>query len=377
MNPSAAPAASTEVDLRIAGMSCASCGRRVEKAFLGLPGVTGATVNLAAERATVRTRMPVTFATLAAAVEKAGYTATLVPGDDPAPAQAALPDAWPVLASAVLTLPLVLPMLWQPFGIAWALDGWIMAGTGVAARQGILIKDTEALEVAHSVTAVAFDKTGTPTEGRPSLLACHPARDVAAQEVLRLAAALQATSDHPLARAVTAKARESRLDVPEARDARTLPGRGVEATVLGRRLVLGSTRLMNESGAAPGELLGQARALEAEGRTLAWLLRRDDDAAHVMDLRRTGHVVAMEAAGITLMHGDPRLVADALDVSRRTTSKIRQGLFWAFACNVLGIPLAALGLLSPVLAGAATAFSSVSVVVNALALRHWRGRATA
>ncbi len=93
-------------------------------------------------------------------------------------------------------------------------------------------------------------------------------------------------------------------------------------------------------------------------------------------LLSTGTDVAMEAAGITLMRGDPRLVADSFDVSRRTYSKIKQGLFWAFAYNVLGIPLAALGMLSPVIAGAAMAFSSVSVVTNALMLRRWRGAAT-
>jgi Cu+-exporting ATPase len=91
----------------------------------------------------------------------------------------------------------------------------------------------------------------------------------------------------------------------------------------------------------------------------------------------TGTDVAMEAAGITLMRGDPRLVADAIDVSRRSYAKIRQGLFWAFIYNLLGIPLAALGLLSPVIAGAAMAFSSVSVVSNALLLRRWRGSAAA
>jgi Cu+-exporting ATPase len=90
-----------------------------------------------------------------------------------------------------------------------------------------------------------------------------------------------------------------------------------------------------------------------------------------------GADVATETAGITLMRGDPRLVADSLDISRRTYSKIKQGLFWAFGYNVLGIPLAALGMLSPVIAGAAMAFSSVSVVANALTLRRWQGAADA
>jgi Cu+-exporting ATPase len=91
----------------------------------------------------------------------------------------------------------------------------------------------------------------------------------------------------------------------------------------------------------------------------------------------SGTDVAMESAGITLMRGDPRLVADALDISRRTYAKIRQGLFWAFLYNVLGIPLAAFGMLSPVIAGAAMALSSVSVVANALLLRRWHGAASA
>jgi len=355
-----------------------------------------------------------------------------------------------------------------PCALGLATPTAIMAGTGVAARHGILIKDAEALEVAHSVTTVAFDKTGTLTEGKPSLTAIEAANGGNPDEVLQLAAALQKTNDHPLAHAVMEKTRNHRITVPPAHEARALPGRGVAAIVGGRHLLLGSTRLMDEEGADPGGLRSVALRLEGEGRTISWLLAREnqqsqvlgllafgdtikptsyaavarlrelgvrtvmltgdnqgsanavaqelgidevraqllpgDKANIVQELRKQGHIVAMvgdglndapslaaadvglsmstgtdvamEAASITLMRGDPRLVADSFDVSRRTYSKIKQGLFWAFAYNVLGIPLAAFGLLNPVIAGAAMAFSSVSVVTNALTLRRWRGTAT-
>ena len=352
-----------------------------------------------------------------------------------------------------------------PCALGLATPTSIMAGTGVAARRGILIKDAEALEVAHAVDTVAFDKTGTLTEGKPSLVAVEAATGVGRSEVLRLSAALQRDSEHPLARAVRDRVREERIAVPEARDGRALPGRGVEATVRGEALALGSSRLVRELGLESGALGPIAQGLEQRGLTISWLVRRaagrpqllgllafgdtvkpsarqavsrlqrlgirtvmltgdnegsaravaaelgieevraqvlpGDKAAVVRELRAAGRVVAMvgdgindapalaaadvgiamsagtdvamETAGITLMRGDPRLVADSLDVSRRTYAKIRQGLFWAFAYNVLGIPLAALGLLSPVIAGGAMAFSSVSVVANALTLRRWRG----
>jgi Cu+-exporting ATPase len=354
-----------------------------------------------------------------------------------------------------------------PCALGLATPTAIMVGTGVAARHGILIKDAQALEVAHAVTVVAFDKTGTLTEGRPALVAVEPAQGCSADEVLAMAAALQGSSNHPLAVAVMDQMKERRLPAPAASEARALPGRGVQARVQGRTLLLGSSRLMQEQGGLPGPLEAAARQLESEGRSVSWLMQvegsgcrvlgllgfgdtikataypavqrlRDlgirtvmltgdnrgsaqavaralgiedvraellpaDKAQAVQALRAQGQVVAMagdglndapslaaadvglglstgtdvamEAAGITLMRGDPRLVADALDISRRTYSKIRQGLFWAFAYNVLGIPLAAMGLLSPVVAGAAMAFSSVSVVGNALLLRRWRGAA--
>ena len=370
----------------------------------------------------------------------------------------------PALINAVTVLVIACPC-----ALGLATPTAIMAGTGVAAQHGILIKDAEALEVAHSVTTVAFDKTGTLTQGRPSLVAVLAVPGQTREEVLRLSAALQKTSEHPLALAVLDKVREDRLTVPEARDAKALPGRGLEATVRGQTLLLGSSRLLGELGLTPQGLADDARRLEGEGRTISWLLRRADAGAELLGmlafgdavkpaardavarlhelgvetvmltgdnrgsaeavarllgirevraevlpadkaqaiqaLRRAGKIVAMvgdgindapalaaadvgiamstgtdvamETAGITFMRGDPRLVADALDVSRRTYATIQRGLFWAFAYNVVGIPLAAFGLLSPMIAGAAMAFSSVSVVGNALLMRRWRATADA
>jgi Cu+-exporting ATPase len=726
--------ATQDVELKIEGMTCASCVARVEKALLKVPGVSAASVNLATEKAAVKALSTVAVSALKAAVEKAGYTATELQDEKPNDARR-LPEWWPVAVSTALTIPLVAPMVLQLFGIEWMLDGWwqlalatpvqfwlgwrfyragwkavragtgnmdllvalgtsaayglsayllfkhaghgmthlyfeasaavitlvllgkwlegrakrqtadairalnalrpttarvrrdgvevdvpveqvilgdlvvvrpgeriavdgeitegrshvdeslitgeslpvaktlgdkvtggsinaegvlavrtlaigaettlariirmvesaqaakapiqrivdrvsavfvpvvlgiaaltfmawagvtgdweqalinavavlviacpcalglatptaIMAGTGVAARHGILIKDAEALEIAHSVTAVAFDKTGTLTQGRPSLVAVLPVPGQSAEEVLRLSAALQKTSEHPLAHAVMDKVRAERLAVPEAHGAKALPGRGLEASVRGKVLAIGSSRLLRELNADAASLADEAQRLEGEGRTISWLIRKEngnaellgllafgdtikasarqavarlhelgvrtimltgdnrgsanavakelgidevraevlpgDKAAVVQALRASGQVVAMvgdgindapalaaadvgiamstgtdvamETAGITLMRGDPRLVPDALDVSRRTYATIKRGLFWAFAYNVVGIPLAALGLLSPVIAGAAMAFSSVSVVANALLLRRWRASADA
>ena len=721
--------ASTDFTLQVEGMTCASCVGRVETALLKVPGVIGASVNLATERASVQALSTVSVSDLEAAVDRAGYKAKRVDAAKPTP-EASRPQWWPVAVGAALTLPLVAPMLLQPFGLHWMLDGWlqlalaapvqfwlgwrfyragwkalragtgnmdllvalgtsaafglslyllfkhadhgmphlyfeasaavitlvllgkwlevrakrqttdairvlnalrpatarvlrgdvelevpveqvavgdrvrvrpgeriavdaevmdgrshvdeslitgeslpvlkapgdrvtggsinakgaltlktlavgaettlariirmvesaqaakapiqrmvdrvsavfvpmvlgialltlvgwvgvtgdweqavinavavlviacpcalglatptaIMVGTGVAARHGILIKDAQALELAHAVTTVAFDKTGTLTEGRPSLDAVHAAPGLSRDDVLRLSAALQQSSEHPLARAVMAAVRMQQLPVPQALESQALPGRGLQAIVDGQVVLLGSTRLMREKGLSAGALAQEAKRLESDGRTVSWLMHdagehsellgmlafgdaikataRDavarlhalgietvmltgdnrgsaevvarelgirqfraevlpgDKAAVVQELRGAGQVVAMvgdgindapalaaadvgiamstgtdvamEVAGITLMRGDPQLVADSLDVSRRTYATLKRGLFWAFVYNVVGIPLAAVGLLNPVVAGAAMALSSLSVVGNALLLRRWR-----
>ncbi|WOB10874.1 heavy metal translocating P-type ATPase [Piscinibacter gummiphilus] len=350
-----------------------------------------------------------------------------------------------------------------PCALGLATPTAIMAGTGVAARHGILIKDAEALEVAHSVKVVAFDKTGTLTEGKPELVAFEAA-DGQHAALLGTAAAIQANSEHPLARAVMDAARRDQVGVPMASDVRAVAGRGMAATVRGRALRLGSTRFMEELRVDLSPLKSRAIELESQGRTVSWLAEAGDrprllgllafgdavkpsaakavrrlrdlgvktvlvtgdnrgsarmvgeqlgmdeiesevlpeDKANIVGRLKlggdrvamvgdgindapalaaadvgiamsTGTDVAMHAAGITLMRGNPALVADAIDISRRSYAKIRQNLFWAFVYNVVGIPLAAFGLLSPVIAGAAMAFSSVSVVTNALMLRRWKG----
>jgi len=348
-----------------------------------------------------------------------------------------------------------------PCALGLATPAAIMAGTGVAARHGILIKDAEALELAHRIDAVAFDKTGTLTEGKPRVVAIETrAGDV--PSMLALAAGLQAGSSHPLAQAVVLKADAQGVIPATFANVVALPGRGVRGVHAGRTYLLGNTRLMQESGIPRTALLSHAARLEREGRTLAWLadletqqvlaliafgdalkasardaiagLKRlgvstamisgdsanavkmvghalgvDQVLAEVLPADKAGFIarwkaegrtvamvgdgindaaalaladvgiamgggtdVAMQAASITLMRGDPALVEAAIDISRRTYAKIRQNLFWAFAYNVVGIPLAALGLLNPMIAGAAMAFSSVSVLANALLLKGWR-----
>ena len=346
-----------------------------------------------------------------------------------------------------------------PCSLGLATPTAIMAGTGVAARYGILIKDAEALERAGAVTVAVFDKTGTLTEGRPLVTEIGGTDPEA---VLALAAQLQAGSDHPLATAL--RARASSTPSP-ATAFRAMAGLGVEAEIDGARYSFGNRRLMAERGISTAALDPAASKLESGGHTISWLARTGSldalgyvafgdrvkptaaaaiaalhrrgikcvmltgdghGAAHavatatgidtviaellpegkadaIARLRASGAVVAMigdgvndapalaaadigiamgtgtdvamHTAGITLMRGDPALVAAAFDISGRTYRKIRQGLAWAFVYNVLGIPLAAAGLLDPVIAGAAMALSSVSVVGNALLLRRWSPRA--
>ncbi len=355
-----------------------------------------------------------------------------------------------------------------PCALGLATPVAIMAGTGVAAKHGILIKDAQALEMAHRVQTVAFDKTGTLTVGQPRLTnqVVAPGQDTVT--TLAWAASVQSGSEHPLARAVVAAAKAQGLSLSAPVDLVAVPGRGVQAVVDGKSLLLGSLRWLQQEGLDPSQWAEDVPALQAQGATLSALAERTatglqglllmafgdepkvgaaealaalrarglklvmisgdnraaaeamalrlglrpeegevladvlpgDKAAKVQQLRENGCIVAMvgdgvndapalaaadvgmamgngtdvamHAAGITLMRGDVALVGAALDISARTVTKIRQNLFWAFAYNVAGIPLAALGYLNPVIAGGAMALSSVSVMVNALLLKRWR-----
>ncbi len=353
-----------------------------------------------------------------------------------------------------------------PCALGLATPAAIMAGTGVAAKHGILIKDAQALEMAHKVQTVAFDKTGTLTVGQPRLVGQAAASGQDPTTVLALAAAVQQGSEHPLARAVVNAAQG--LPQPPAMDLQAVPGRGVQAQVLGRTLLLGSLRWLQDEGLDLQPWQADIARFEQQGASLSALAERTtagvqgllllafgdepkpgarealqalrarglklvmisgdnrfaaeamarrlglrpeagevlaevlpgDKAQAVARLREGGRIVAMvgdgvndapalaaadvglamgngtdvamHAAGITLMRGDVALVGAALDISARTVAKIRQNLFWAFAYNTAGIPLAALGYLSPVIAGGAMALSSVSVMTNALLLKRWK-----
>ena len=367
-----------------------------------------------------------------------------------------------------------------PCALGLATPAAIMVGTGAAARQGILIKDAEALEHAYRIDTIAFDKTGTLTAGKPVLAGMMAARDGAQNggqnALLQIAASLQQASEHPLARAVVEHARQEGLALLPVTDALAVPGKGVQGMVgdaaSGRmNVAIASTRWCEQLRASISpELARQAAQWQSEGLTVSWLIKctegetpaeilavmafgdalkptsaaaiaqlhglgvrtvllsgdskaaaqtvaaklgiaevhaevlPDGKAAVIAALKQGGHMVAMvgdgvndapalaaadvgmamgagadvamHAAGITLMRGDPRAIADALDISRRTYAKIRQNLFWAFIYNLIGIPLAAFGLLNPMIAGAAMALSSVSVVCNALLLRRWRPAAS-
>ena len=366
-----------------------------------------------------------------------------------------------------------------PCALGLATPAAIMAGTGVAARFGILIKDPQVLELAHKLNIVAFDKTGTLTVGKPRMLALlpfdHSLTDT--DPILATAAGLQLGSEHPLAKALIDAAKAKSITPFTTSSSRGLPGIGIEgvpsngplagqtlrlqsvASLEGsieHSLVLQKVETFFEQGQTVSVLMDLGREVSQAPRPIAVIAFGDElkpnaklavDALHALHIRTvmlsgdnlaaatrvgksigidevfaqimprnkaeiiqklqrtsagsknfvamigdgvndapalamadvgmamsTGTDVAMQAAGITLMRGDPTLVADAIDISKKTWDKIRQNLFWAFAFNTIGIPMAALGYLSPMLAGSAMALSSFCVLTNALLLKRWQPR---
>jgi len=341
-----------------------------------------------------------------------------------------------------------------PCALGLATPTAIMVGTGRGAERGILIKGGEALEAAARIDTVILDKTGTITRGAPEVTDVVPASGFTSEELLRLAASAEHDSEHPLGRAVVARAQAQSIPLEPASDFRAIAGHGVAARVGGHEVIVGAihsglpdiqrlaaegktavaitvdgkiagaigiadtmkveaaaaVRRLQEMGievwmvtgdnrptaeavarqvgiqnvlaaVLPEGKLAEVRKLQAAGKKVAMVGDGINDApalaqADVGIAMGTGTDIAMEAGDITLMRGDLNGVADALALARRTMRVIRQNLFWAFAYNAIGIPVAAgvlypfTGwLLSPVLASAAMALSSVTVVTNSLRLK--------
>jgi Cu+-exporting ATPase len=347
-----------------------------------------------------------------------------------------------------------------PCALGLATPTALMVGTGRGAQLGILIKGPEALERSQRLDTVVLDKTGTVTSGVMTLTDVLPADGVDPTELLRVAAAVEQASEHPVARAVVTAARSRIGQLPSVQDFASTSGLGVQGLVEGRAVVVGRSRLLAEwsqpldaaltaaeeqarsegrtviavgwDGAArgllvvadtvkptsaaavrqlralgldpvlltgdnravaetvarsvgidtviadvlPADKLAVVQRLQAEGRRVAVVGDGVNDAAALAqaDLglaMGTGTDVAIEASDLTLVRGDLRAAADAIRLSRRTLRVIKSNLFWAFGYNVAALPLAASGLLNPMLAGAAMAFSSVFVVTNSLRLRRF------
>ena len=340
-----------------------------------------------------------------------------------------------------------------PCALGLATPAAIMVGAGAGAKKGILVKDGSALEAARNVSLVVFDKTGTLTEGKPSVTDVLPSTGTEAVELLRVAAALEASSEHPLASAILAHTKE--IQPSPIHNVRAIPGKGVEGTLDGASVLLGTEAFMRERGVIMTEgISASADQLRRDAKTVIFVARDTSllgtiaaqdrikgdaeeaikrlrgmgiDAAlltgdHagtakavadtlgitrifsdvsptrkaeiVRDLQKdgtkvafvgdglndapalaqsdlgiavgTGTDVAMAAGQLVTMGGSPVKAAEAIRLARMTFRAVKQNLFWAFIYNIIGIPLAAIGFLNPVIAAFAMAMSSVSVLTNSL-----------
>ncbi|MGW6021587.1 heavy metal translocating P-type ATPase [Streptomyces sp. NPDC055099] len=365
--------------------------------------------------------------------------------------------------TAAFTAAVAVLIIACPCALGLATPTALMVGTGRGAQLGILIKGPEVLETTRKVDTIVLDKTGTVTTGKMTLLATHVADNAAEAEVLRLAGALEHSSEHPIAQAVATGAAEKAGPLPAPEDFANVAGLGVQGIVEGHAVLVGREALLKEwairlpvelerakaaaeaagrtavavawdgeargvlevadavketspeairrfralgltpilltgdnkavaasvaaeVGIAPEDVIAEVmpqdkvdvvKRLQAEGRSVAMVGDGVNDAAALAqaDLglaMGTGTDAAIEAGDLTLVRGDLRAAADAIRLSRRTLGTIKSNLFWAFAYNVGALPLAAAGLLNPMIAGAAMAFSSVFVVGNSLRLRGFK-----
>ncbi|MFZ5862498.1 MAG: heavy metal translocating P-type ATPase [Nitrospirota bacterium] len=347
-----------------------------------------------------------------------------------------------------------------PCALGIATPAALMVGVGKGAEAGILIRGGEVLERAQKLTAVIFDKTGTLTRGEPNVTDVVPLRGLAEAEVLRLAAAVEVGSEHPLGEAIVRAAQRRGLDLPKVTGFEAIAGHGIRGTVNGTHVLLGNRRLFRREGIEPSSAESTMARLESEGKTAMLVgadralvgivavadtlkpeakeavsaLRREgievilltgdnqrtahaiaaevgierviaevlpaDKSRVVQDLQQQGKVVAMvgdgvndapalaaadigiaigsgsdvakETGGIILVKNDVRDVVAGIRLSRATMRKIKQNLFWAFIYNTVGIPIAAFGFLNPIIAAAAMALSSLSVIVNSALLKRVR-----